>query len=195
MQTDRRKTWNTGTRNTKHIYILIHTYKHTNFNIQIKNYFTWISTTNKVYMRPLSPPSSITTTYINSLVSRLGRCGCDIAHHRSCCICLPWWSWCRCQPPGPGESRRPGGGLPEQPSRGQSFHPSIRNTKRKYKFYTYNTYIGTYIPTYMYIPYTKMQINVIKYINVCMFVSLCVSPLQYPGRGYWLLSRRVVPPP
>ena len=90
-------------------------------------------------------------------------------------ICLPWP---RCLPPGPGEFRRPGGGLPEQQCGGQSIH-SIRNTVRQHVKQIHGVQI-------LYIP------HMCNYIHVCMIMHF---PLHSSGPGYWLHSGRVVPPP
>ena len=151
------------------------------------------------------------TTYIHfsafknidsSVVKRVGRRGCDVVRHSGCCIGLPR-SWSRCLPPGPGKSRRPGGGLPEQHSRGQYIRP-IRNTERKQIIQINGTkilitphihsYFHIFLHTCTYLIYYTAYKNYKRheFLYVCMIMRL---PLLCPGPGYWLLSRRVVLPP
>ena len=122
-----------------------------------------------------------------------------MVRHSGCCICLPW-SWPRCLPPGPGGSRRSGGGLPEQPSRGQYIHTN-RYTERKHVTQIhgiqilYTPHKHSYIHTCTYL-YTIPRIEIIKCNNLSMYVCITMCfPLHCPGPGYWLLSRPVVPPP
>ena len=64
----------------------------------------------------------------------------------------------------------------------------------------YNRYVCMYVCMYVYV--------IRKYDSICMYVCMyaclyecpymCMMmrfPLPCPGPGYWLLSRRVVPPP
>jgi hypothetical protein len=53
----------------------------------------------------------------------------------------------------------------------------------------------SYIHIHTHILYRVLKVYINVYMYVCVYVYDYAFPLHWSGPGYWLLSRRVVPPP